>query len=168
MERTFVLKKDLPHIRRGARYTRKERQRAGAYYTLMKEDEHLIFQCSSGEGNYSGAACYSFDYYTVENNPEWFYEQNPKYSCNPPTPPTITDEEATRTEEEYFRLKVMTELGFTVVNKNHFRHSKYPNIIIEDNDFKKVFDVITEHLKAGWKAQGEKEAINNIKKALHI
>ena len=68
----YILQKDLPNVRAGARYEHYDRARSGSYYTLMKADYKYISNCSEKEANYYGAAGYAWDYDTVENSPEWF------------------------------------------------------------------------------------------------
>ena len=68
----YILQKDLPNVRAGARYEHYDRARSGSYYALMKDDEGYIYNCTRGEANYYGAASYAWDCYTVENSPEWF------------------------------------------------------------------------------------------------
>ena len=68
----YILQKDLPNVKAGARYEHYDRARSGSFYALMKDDTKYIYNCPIGEANYYGAASYAWDYDTVENSPEWF------------------------------------------------------------------------------------------------
>ena len=68
----YILQKDLPNVRAGARYEHYDRARSGSYYTLVQADIKHIYNCPEQEANYYGAAGYAWDCYTVENSPEWF------------------------------------------------------------------------------------------------
>ena len=68
----YILQKDLPNVRSGARYEHYNRARSGSFYALMRDDERYIYNCTKNEANYDGAAGYAWDYQTVENSPEWF------------------------------------------------------------------------------------------------
>jgi hypothetical protein len=68
----YILQKDLPNVKAGARYEHYDRARSGSFYALMKDDTKYIYNCPIDEANYYGAAGYAWDCKTVENSPEWF------------------------------------------------------------------------------------------------
>ena len=68
----YVLQKDLPSVKAGARYEYYDKNPESPYYQLMKEDEFMIYNYSKEQGIRYGAVCYLFDAQVVENNPEWF------------------------------------------------------------------------------------------------
>ena len=68
----YVLQKDLPSIKSGARYEYCDKNPESPYYQLMKEDESKIYNYSKEQGIRYGAVCYLFDAQVVENSPEWF------------------------------------------------------------------------------------------------